>query len=449
MMAGMAAVNGKPTTARWIMVGKMRELTRRQALHGGATLAVAAAAKAAFPSGAFAQGAGPETKAAKLGFIALTDAAPLFVAKEKGLFAKHGMPDVEVQKQASWGTTRDNLVLGSEGNGIDGAHVLTPMPYLIGAGKVTQNNVPVPMHILARLNLNGQCISVAKEYADIKVGLDTKPFREALQKKKAAGKAIKAAMTFPGGTHDLWIRYWLAAGGVDPDKDIETIVVPPPQMVANMKVGTMDCFCVCEPWNLQLIHQNIGYTAITTGELWERHPEKSFALRAAYVDRYPKAAKALLMAVMEAQQWCERLENRAEVAAICAKRQWINCPVEDVTDRVKGRFDYGTGRVVESSPHVMRYWADHASYPFQSHDLWFITEDMRWGKFEPTLDAKALIDKVNREDLWREAAKDLGVPASEIPASTSRGKETFFDGKVFDPDNPTAYLAALDIKRVA
>src|SRR5215203_3502972 len=302
---------------------------------------------------------------------------------------------------------------------------------------------------LARLNLNGQCISVAKEYADIKVGLDTKPFREALQKKKAAGKAIKAAMTFPGGTHDLWIRYWLAAGGVDPDKDIETIVVPPPQMVANMKVGTMDCFCVCEPWNLQLIHQNIGYTAITTGELWERHPEKSFGLRAAYVDRYPKATKALLMAVMEAQQWCERLENAAEVAAICAKRQWINCPVEDITDRVKGKFDYGTGRLVENSPHVMRYWADHASYPFQSHDLWFITEDIRWGKFEANVDAKALIAKVNREDLWREAAKELGVAAGEVPASTSRGKETFFDGKVFDPDDPTAYLAALDIKRVA
>ena len=333
------------------MAGRMGKLTRRQALHGGATLAVVAAAKAAFPSGAFAQGAGPETKAAKLGFIALTDAAPLFVAKEKGLFAKYGMPDVEVQKQASWGTTRDNLVLGSEGNGIDGAHILTPMPYLISAGKVTQNNVPMPMHILARLNLNGQCISVAKEYAEHEDRARHQAVSsEALQKKKAAGKAIKAAMTFPGGTHDLWIRYWLAAGGVDPDKDIETIVVPPPQMVANMKVGTMDCFCVCEPWNLQLIHQNIGYTAITTGELWERHPEKSFALRAAYVDRYPKAAKALLMAVMEAQQWCERLENRAEVAAICAKRQWINCPVDDVTERVKGRFDYGTGRVVERQP---------------------------------------------------------------------------------------------------
>ncbi len=126
-------------------------------------------------------------------------------------------------------------------------------------------------------------------------------------------------MTFPGGTHDLWIRYWLAAGGIDPDKDIETIVVPPAQMVANMKVGTMDCFCVCEPWNLQLVHQDIGYTAITTGELWNKHPEKSLGMRAVCVDKYPNATKALLMAVMEAQQWCEKMENREETAAICAQ----------------------------------------------------------------------------------------------------------------------------------
>ena len=138
-----------------------------------------------------------------LGFIALTDSAPLIVAKEKGFFAKYGMPDVEVVKQASWGTTRDNLVLGSAGNGIDGAHILTPMPYLISTGKVTQNNVPTPMYILARLNLDSQCISVGAEYADLKVGLDAKPFKAALEKKKAAGNAIKAAMTFPGGTHDL------------------------------------------------------------------------------------------------------------------------------------------------------------------------------------------------------------------------------------------------------
>ena len=432
---------------------RTRSVSRRRFLRdAGATasaLALTQAAQLAFPGGAHAQAAGPEVTKALLGFIALTDAAPLFVAKEKGIFAKYGMPDVEVQKQASWGTTRDNIVLGSEGNGIDGAHILTPMPYLISAGKVTQNNQPTPMYILARLNLDSQCISVAKEYADLKIGLDTRPFKTALEKKKASGKPVKAAMTFPGGTHDLWIRYWLAAGGIDPDKDIETIVVPPPQMVANMKVGTMDCFCVCEPWNLQLIHQGIGYTGITTGELWNKHPEKALGLRAAYVDKYPKAAKALLMAVMEAQMWSDKDENREEVAAICAKRQWINVPVADVTDRMKGKFDYGTGRVVENSPHVMKYWRDFASYPFKSHDQWFVTEDIRWGKFEPTTDVKALVDKVNREDLWREAAKELGVPAGQIPLSTSRGKETFFDGKVFDPENPAAYLASLDIKRIA
>jgi len=428
-----------------------RAVSRRAFLKTTAgTAALLGAVRTNFPFGVHvAEAAGPEVTKANLGFIALTDAAPLFVAKEKGIFAKYGMPDVEVQKQASWGATRDNLVLGSEGNGIDGAHILTPMPYLISAGKVTQNNVPTPMYILGRLNLNGQCISVAKEYADLKIGLDTAPFRAALEKKKASGKAVKAAMTFPGGTHDLWIRYWLAAGGIDPDKDIETIVVPPPQMVANMKVGTMDCFCVCEPWNLQLIHQNIGYTAITTGELWDKHPEKSFGLRAAWVDKNPKSAMALLMAVMEAQQWCEKMDNREEAAAICAKRQWINCPVEDITDRMKGKFDYGIpGKSVEQSPYMMRYWNDHASYPFQSHDLWFLTEDIRWGKYEPGFDAKALIAKVNREDLWREAAKALGVAAADIPATTSRGKETFFDGKVFDPANPSAYLKSLSIKRV-
>jgi nitrate/nitrite transport system substrate-binding protein len=441
-----AGGEGEQSTA---MSTKTKGISRRALLKTSGTAALLAAANTSFPFGVHvAQAAGPEVIKANLGFIALTDAAPLFAAKEKGLFAKYGMPGVEVVKQASWGATRDNLVLGSEGNGIDGAHILSPMPYLISAGKVTQNNVPTPMYILARLQVNGQCISVAKEYSDLAIGLDTKPLKAALEKKKASGKAVKAANTFPGGTHDLWIRYWLAAGGIDPDKDIETITVPPPQMVANMKVGTMDCFCVCEPWNLQLIHQNIGYTAITTGELWNNHPEKSLGMRAAFVDKYPNAAKAILMAVMEAQQWCDKPENYAEVAAICAKRQWINAPVEDVTDRVKGKFDYGIqGKIVEKHPQMMRYWNEFASYPFQSHDLWFLTEDIRWGKFEVGLDTKALIAKVNREDIWRAAAKELNVSADQIPASSSRGKETFFDGKVFDPDNPTAYLKSLAIKR--
>jgi nitrate/nitrite transport system substrate-binding protein len=424
----------------------MNRRTLLRATTGAA--ATIAALRAGFPFGvASAQGAGPEVKKAVLGYIALMDASALVIAKEKGLFAKHGVPDVEVAKQASWGATRDNIVLGSEANGIDGAHILTPMPYLISTGKVTQNNQPVPIHLLARLNLDAQAISVSNEYKDLKVTTDASPLKAAFDKKKAAGKEVKVAMTFPGGTHDLWIRYWLAAGGIDPDKDISTIVVPPPQMVANMKVGNMDAFCVGEPWNEQLVNQGIGFTACATGEVWAKHPEKALAMRAAFTDKYPKATRAILMAVMEAQMWCEKMENKAELAEIVGRRQWFNVPVADIIGRLKGDVNYGNGRVEKSTKEYMKFWSDHASYPFKSHDLWFVTEDIRWGKFEPTTDAKALVDKVNREDLWRDAAKALSVAASDIPATSSRGKETFFDGKVFDPENPSAYLKSLSIKR--
>lgn len=389
----------------------------------------------------------PEVTTAKLGFIALTDSAPLIIAKEKGIFAKYGMPDVEVTKQASWGATRDNLVLGSEGNGIDGAHILTPMPYLISTGKVT-NGKPIPMYILARLNVNGQGIQVANTYKDLKIGVDCSPLNDAFAKLKSGGKEIKVAMTFPGGTHDLWIRYWLAAAGIDPNKDVATIVVPPPQMVANMKTGTMEAFCVGEPWPLQTVNQKIGYQALTTGEIWKDHPEKAFAMRADWVDKHPKAAKALLMAVLEAQQWCDKAENKDEMCKILAKREWFKVPLADILDRSKGIYDYGDGRKSTKVDLSQKYWSDFASYPYKSHDLWFLTEDIRWGYFEPDLDTKALIDKVNREDLWKEAAKAIAVPADQIPASPSRGVETMFDGIKFDPEKSGDYLKALKIKKV-
>ncbi len=419
---------------------------RREFLRNSAAAALTSAVAGAFPSGVFAQTAGPETTKAILGYIALTDAAPLVIAKEKGLLEKYGVGAVEVTKQASWAATRDNLVLGSEKNGIDGAHILTPMPYLISTGKVTQNNVPTPMYILARLNLDSQAISVAQEYKDVGATLDASPLKAAFEKKKAAGKEVKLAMTFPGGTHDLWIRYWMAAAGIDPDKDVSTIVVPPPQMVANMKVGNMDAFCVGEPWNEQLVNQGIGFTACTTGEIWKKHPEKALGMRADWVDKNPRATQAIIAAVIEAQQWCDKLENKEELAAILGRRQWFNVPPADVLGRLKGDINYGNGRLAQATGLEMKFFKDDASYPFKSHDAWFLTENIRWGKFEATTDVKALVDKINREDLWRAAAKTIGASA---PASTSRGKETFFDGKVFDPENPSAYLASLAIKRIA
>jgi len=341
----------------------------------------------------------PETTKAKLGFIALTDSAPLIIAKEKGLFEKYGMKDVEVLKQASWGTTRDNIVLGSEAGGIDGAHILSPMPYLIAEGKITNGN-KVPMYILARLNTNGQAMSIANEFKELKITLKSDTLKDSFAKIKSGGKEVKCAVTFPGGNHDLWMRYWLASNGIDPNTDVSTIVVPPPQMVANMKAGNMQAFCVGEPWYARLVAQNVGYTAFITGEFWKDHPEKAFTMRGDWVDKNPKAAKAILAAVLEAQVWCEKAENKEEMCKIIGADKW----------------------------------------------LWFVTEDMRWGYFDADTDAKKLVDKVNREDIWKEAAKMIGKEA-DIPKSTSRGIETFFDGVKFDPENPSEYLKGLKIKK--
>lgn len=385
----------------------------------------------------------PEVKTAKLGFIALTDAAPLIIAQAKGYFKKYGMDGVEVVKQASWPVTRDNLELGSGGGGIDGAHILSPMPYLMTLGKITKQ--PVPMYILARLNTNGQAISVSNTYKDLKLTTESKGLKEAFA--KSANKQLKAAVTFPGGTHDLWMRYWLAAGGIDPNKDISVVPVPPPQMVANMKVQGMEAFCVGEPWNAQLVNQQLGYSALITGELWKDHPEKALTMRKDWVDKNPKAAKAILVAVMEAQQWCDKPENKEEMVKIISDNKWLKVPAKDIIDRSKGKIDYGTGRVEASSPVAMKFWADNASYPYKSHDIWFITENKRWGYIPADVNAKELVDKVNRSDMWKEAAKALGIPEAQIPTSDSRGVETFFDGVKFDPEKPEEYLKSLKIKK--
>ncbi len=387
----------------------------------------------------------PETTTAKLGFIALTDSAPLIIAKEKGIFEKYGMKDVSVTKQTSWAVVRDNLELGGEKGGIDGAHILTPMPYLLTSGKVTKGNTPVPMYVLARLNTNGQGISVSNEYADLKLDTDSAKLKVKVLERKASGNKLKCAVTFPGGTHDLWMRYWLAAGGIDPNEDVDIIVIPPPQMVANMETKTMDAFCVGEPWNDRLISKKLGYSALTTGEMWKDHPEKAFSMRSEWVDKNPKAAKAMLMAVLEAQQWCDKDENKEEMCKIVSADKYIKAPVTDIIDRLKGNFDMGDGRKLENSPLLMKFWRDNASFPYKSHDSWFITENIRWGKFaEPDL---AMVDKVCRPDLWREAAKAINVAAADIPKEDTRGVETFFDKITFDPTKPKDYLASLKIKK--
>jgi nitrate/nitrite transport system substrate-binding protein len=395
-------------------------------------------------SGTVSTADAPELKGATLGFIALTDASPLIIAKEKGLFAKHGMPDVKVVKQTSWAATRDNLELGGSRGGIDGAHILSPMPLLLTAGTITKTKQPLPMYTLARLNTQGQGLSVSKDFPGLKIN-DAAAMKKAVADANSKGRKFKAAVTFPGGTHDLWMRYWLSANGINPNTEADLVVVPPAQMVANMQTGTMDTFCVGEPWNQRLVNKKLGYTAAQTGELWDKHPEKAFSMRADWVDANPKAAKALLMAVQEAQIWCDDPANLDEMCEIVAKDKYIKASVADIKPRLAGNVDYGDGRNVKNSPYKMLFWASEASFPFKSHDTWFVTEDIRWGYLPANTDISGLVNKVNRADLWKEAAKAIGQEKA-IPASDSRGKETFFDGVVFDPENPKAYLESLTIK---
>ncbi len=423
----------------------MRALSRRFVLRTAVTSAAAVSASLLLsPLVALAAPGKPETTSVDLGFIALTDAAPLIIAKEKGFFAKQGMTGVELKKQTSWAVTRDNLELGGDKGGIDGAHILSPMPYLLTTGAISKSKQPVPMVLLARLNTQGQAISGSKEFLDEKLKVKAPNLEATVEKKNKTGDKFKAAVTFPGGTHDLWMRYWMAANGVDPNKDADLVVIPPPQMVANMQSGTMDVFCVGEPWNERLVNKKLGYTITQTGEIWKEHPEKAFSMRADWVKKNPNAALRLLMAVQQAQKWADDPANTKELAAILAEDKYVKASVDDLLPRLQGTVDYGDGRKVTNSPYKMKFWGNNASFPYKSHDTWFVTEDIRWGYLPKGTNIKALVNQVNRADLWRAAAKANGF--GNGPASDSRGVETFFDGVKFDPNNPQGYLNSLKIK---
>jgi len=396
----------------------------------------------------------PETTRAKIGYLPIIEAAPLIIAKEKGFFARHGMKDLEIGKQANWGAARDNVEIGSEGGGVDGGQWQMPMPYLITEGKITKGNRPIPMYILCQLNTQGNGIAIAGQHKGKGLDLKLANGKSLMGGLKSQNKTFTAAYTFPHANQDFWIRYWLAAGGIDPDAEVKLLTVPAAQTVANMKTGTMDAFSTGDPWPYRIVAEKIGFLAALTAEIWPNHPEEYLAMRKDWVDKYPNATKAILKAIMEAQQWCDNFDNRPEMARILAGRDYFGVAENVLLDPFMGKYDTGDGRKIDDKKMAALYWKDergNVSYPYKSHDLWFLTESVRWGFLPPdTLtNAKALIDKVNREDIWKEAAKELNVAAADIPSSTSRGVEVFFDGVKFDPENPKAYLQSLKIKKVS
>jgi bicarbonate transport system substrate-binding protein len=395
-----------------------------------------------------------EVKTVSLGFIPILEAAPLVVGVEKGFFAKHGL-EVNLTKQASWPAARDNVVLGTAGGGIEGGQWQLPMPQMISEGAITDGK-KVPMYILAMLLSQGNGIAASNSVKGANLGTDLKPaapfFKSFAQKE---GRKFRAAYTFPKANQDIWIRYWLAAGGIDPDKEVELLTVPATETVQGLRNGTMELFSTGDPWPTRVVNDKIGYLATTTAAMWPVHPEEFLAVRSDWVDKNPKATIALIKGVIEAQQWLDKPENKAEAAKILSSRKWFNIPQPVLELALKGGYKPGSTPTPETDPKKgPLYWnSDRGviSYPYKSLTLWFLLESMRW-KFYPGIvdtieQAKAINDKVTREDLWRQAAQELGLPATSIPTTSSRGKETFFDGVTYDPENPKAYLDSVKIKR--
>lgn len=410
-------------------------VTRRKFLRTTTTAALLAGVPAGWAGGVYA-GDGPETPKVRIGIIALTDCSSLVMAHELGLFKKHGIEST-ISKEASWAVIRDRLTLGEN----QATHLLVGTAYAMTMG--LQGSPQKPTIVPLYLNRNGQAITLTKSLLDkgLKTPAQIKPL--ALEA-KAKNSPMTFAMTYPPGTHAMWMRYWLASGGIHPDKDISLITIPPAQMVANMKVGKMDGFCVGEPWNARAIADGIGFTAITTQQLWRDHPEKVLAFTEEFAAKNPKTVRATMRAVIEASQWLDKLENRARMAEVVSQPQYINCPKEIIYGRLLGEYDYGDGRK-EKDKYYMTFFDRHTNFPQRSHGVWWLSQFRRWGMVKEPPDYKGLVERVHRSDIFREVAQEMGL---ETPREDMK-KETLFDGVTFDPADPEKYAKSFAIHSTA
>ena len=409
-------------------------LSRRRFLAGSALLG-GSMLLPGFMNSVWAAGSdAPEKKEIRVGFIPLTDCASVVMAAVKKFDEKYGIKII-LSKESSWASVRDKLVSGE----LDAAHVLYGLVYGLQLG------VSGPQHdmaMLMTLNNNGQAITLSNQLKEAGVS-------DAASLKKIIDGSAKGtytfAQTFPTGTHAMWLYYWLANAGIHPFNDVRNVVVPPPQMVMNMKIGNMSGYCVGEPWNQRAILDGIGFTAATTQEIWPDHPEKILGTTSAWVAAHPNTARALTAAVLEASRWIDTSDaNRIETAKTIAGRAYVNTAPETIQGRMLGDYDNGLGKKWKDA-HGMRFFNDGAvNYPYLSDGMWFLTQHKRWGLIEADPDYLAVAKKINRTDLYKQAATAVG--GINLPASDMRSS-TLFDGKVWDGSNPADYANSFAMKR--
>jgi nitrate/nitrite transport system substrate-binding protein len=410
-------------------------LTRRGFVMAAAGASLMSMVPPGVRSAAWAAGSdAPEKKEVRIGFIPLTDCASVVMAAEMGFDKKYGIKIIPT-KEASWASVRDKLVNGE----LDAAHVLYGLVYglQLGVGGPKKE-----MSVLMNLNNNGQAITLASKLKELGV-TDGASLKKLLTSKPGAASELTFAQTFPTGTHAMWLYYWLAAHDINPMKDVKVITVPPPQMVANMRVGNMDGYCVGEPWNNRAIIDKIGFTATTTQDIWTDHPEKVLGTSADWVAKHPNTARAMTAAILDAGRWIDAsIANRRKTAETIAQKSYVNTDMDVILERMLGRYSNGLGKSWDD-PNAMKFFNDGAAnYPYLSDGMWFMTQHKRWGLLKDDPDYLAVAKKVNRTDIYKDAATMAGVA---LPKSEMRTHK-LIDGVVWDGKDPKKYANGFKVK---
>jgi len=407
-----------------------RSFLRGAAALGGSSLigsSMLGIARSAWAAGSDA----PEKKEVRIGFIPLTDCASVVMAAVNKFDEKYGIKIIP-SKEASWASVRDKLVNGE----LDATHVLYGLIYgvQLGIGGPKKD-----MNVLMNLNNNGQAITLSNQFKD-KGATDGTGLAKLVAKKE---REYTFAQTFPTGTHAMWLYYWLAAQGINPMKDVKTITVPPPQMVANMRVGNMDGFCVGEPWNNRAIMDNIGFTAVTTQDIWTDHPEKVLGTTAEWVQRHPNTARAMVAAILDAGKWIDAsLGNKQKTAETIAQKAYVNTDTEVIVARMLGRYQNGLGKSWDDKNH-MKFFNDGAvNFPYLSDGMWFMTQHKRWGLLKDHPKYLEVARQINRIDIYKQGATAAGVA---LPKSEMRSHK-LIDGAIWDGKDPAKYADAFKVK---
>ncbi|MBN9552239.1 MAG: ABC transporter substrate-binding protein [Alphaproteobacteria bacterium] len=394
------------------------------------------------------------------GFMPLFDSVVLVAAGEVGFAAREGI-ELKLHRETSWANIRDRIAIGH----FDVAHMLGPMPLACSLGLTPlASETIVPFS----LGLGGNCITVSNAVWDGMAAHgaapDLDPSRAGaalgalIRERAAAGREpLRFAVVHPHSGHNYELRYWLAACGVDPDRDIEIVIVPPPFMTDALATGRIDGYCVGEPWNSAAVAAGTGRIVTVKALLWRNSPEKVIGARRAWAEENPNALAALLRALHHSARWCQDPANRSELAALMARPAFLGQPQAIQMPALTGRLQLGGG-VERSVEDFFLPFDKAANFPWKSHALWFYTQMVRWGQLPHTPANLAVARDCYRPDLYRSALKPLGValpganakvegalktatPVGSAGASLVLGPDGFFDGQIFDPDRIDAYIA--------